>query len=181
MSYDIHEFYVQPLTNVYFEMAGALLLWTLLMLLLKGKAGKIVAVTGAVLALCLILFFTLARSSSGVREAPFLIPLNSIGRMETNDEMYRSMVMNVALFLSFGLSLPFALPSGWKHNALLTAAAGLILSAGIEVTQYIRCIGQCDVDDVLMNTIGVALGCLSYLLVRLVRRLKNKNAERKHR
>ena len=60
--------------------------------------------------------------------------------------------LNILLFIPLGLLL------GRKQ----AIAIGLMLSAGIELTQYVFRLGVCELDDVLNNTIGAAIGALLY-------------------
>lgn len=61
-------------------------------------------------------------------------------------------VLNILLFIPLGLLL------GRKQ----AIAIGLMLSAGIELTQFIFRLGYCELDDVLNNTIGAAIGSLLF-------------------
>ncbi len=72
------------------------------------------------------------------------------------------MLMNIFLFVPLGLALPFTLPAKWKHNFLWAILIGLAFSCIIEALQYILALGRCEIDDVIMNTIGVAIGALAY-------------------
>ena len=79
---------------------------------------------------------------------------------------------NVLAFLPFGFFLPFL----WKRfrrfyrTVLATACFSLI----VEVLQLITRVGSCDVDDVLLNTLG---GVIGYLLFMLVRWLTERHAQ----
>lgn len=49
-----------------------------------------------------------------------------------------------------------------------------IIVTGLEIFQFITCLGYLDIDDITMNTFGCLLGCLSYyLLVFICRKAKN--------
>ena len=62
--------------------------------------------------------------------------------------------LNILLFIPFGFPLG---DKGWK--AILY---GFLLSAFIELIQYIAVLGYCEADDVLNNTIGTVIGALLY-------------------
>jgi len=94
-----------------------------------------------------------------------LIPFKSFQEAKIQPELYRSMLMNVFLFVPIGLTLPFAL-GGRRMSVGITIAAALAFSAGIEYLQYRYALGRCEVDDIIMNTLGASLGCLSYSLCR---------------
>ena len=64
--------------------------------------------------------------------------------------------LNILLFVPLGFLV------GNKRIILI----GLLLSAGIELTQFVFELGVCELDDVLNNTIGAAVGCLIATLLR---------------
>lgn len=82
---------------------------------------------------------------------------------------------NVVGFMPFGFFLPIVSRRGkkWYNNWLL----GFLLSLCIETTQLVFKVGSFDVDDLLLNTIGVILGYFVYQVVqkaRIRRRLRGK-------
>ena len=95
-----------------------------------------------------------------------LTPFSSFQRAIEQPEMYRSMLMNVFLFVPLGMSLPFVLPVRWKHTMIITVLLAFILSVGIESLQYILSIGRCEVDDVIMNMLGAFIGSCAFLKIR---------------
>ena len=103
MNQIIHDFYVQPMQQVYLEAAGMYLLWTIAMLLLRGKAKRFVARIGVLLAVALILVFTLWRRSKGEAAELLLTPFVSFAKAQTQPEYYRTMFMNILLFVFFVL------------------------------------------------------------------------------
>lgn len=67
---------------------------------------------------------------------------------------------NVGAFVPFGFCVPLlgcTKPKLWK-----AFISSLGLSAAIELTQLLSKIGCCDVDDILMNTLGGVIGYLFY-------------------
>ena len=77
--------------------------------------------------------------------------------------LYEETKLNVLLFIPLGLLLPivvFEFDALWK--VLLT---GFIISIIIETVQYVSHLGWFDIDDVLMNTIGVCIGYLEFKLL----------------
>lgn len=91
-----------------------------------------------------------------------LTPFYSFVEAKTEPEIYRSMLMNVFLFVPLGLTMPFALPSKWKHRRLITIIFAFLLSGGIEFLQYRYSLGRCEVDDVICNTLGAVIGTLQF-------------------
>ncbi len=72
---------------------------------------------------------------------------------------------NVVVFIPFGMFLPFI----WKRfrNFADTFLAGFLFSLGIEVFQLFSAFGAFDVDDVLLNVVGVIGGYLIFMLLSL--------------
>ena len=81
--------------------------------------------------------------------------------------------MNALLFVPLGLSMPYCLSKKpYKRNVFITIGFAAVLSAGIEFLQYCYRLGRCETDDVIANTLGAAIGTLSYLLYMKI--LKNQ-------
>lgn len=81
---------------------------------------------------------------------------------------------NIGMFLPLGAFLPVLWPrlqSAWK-----TCGIGLISIVLVEICQLFTLRGRCDVDDVLLNMLGIAMG---YALWRIVRYFQRKR--KKHR
>ncbi len=63
---------------------------------------------------------------------------------------------NVVLFVPLGVFLPGIWPRMRKFFVfVLTVVAGII---GVEILQLLTLLGSCDVDDLLLNVAGAALG-----------------------
>lgn len=161
LSIVFHRIYVQPLHIIGALMIVLLVLWVVL----AEKAGGRLwwklfngAVFGA--AAAVILYMTVyARGESP--QAPVLIPFYSFVEARVQPEFYRSMLMNVFLFEPIGLSLPNILPQK-AHPVVLTVLFAMLLSIGIEAAQFYFSLGRCETDDVIMNTLGAAIGGLAY-------------------
>lgn len=90
-----------------------------------------------------------------------LVPLVTLAR-----EDQRTSLLNVLLLVPFGFGLPFLA----KLHAKQVVAAGALLSAAIELLQLLT--GQltdmtfrvADVNDVIFNTIGAAIGYWAYAM-----------------
>lgn len=67
-------------------------------------------------------------------------------------------LLNVILFVPFGILVPFIWPNGSKYTVL----SGLSFSFLIEISQLFN-IRQTDIDDLILNTFGTLIG---YLLFR---------------
>ena len=79
----------------------------------------------------------------------------------TNWAELRNIILNILLFIPFGYLLPVHLPRlRWWQVILL----GLAFSLTIELLQLITKLGYADVDDLINNTLGAAIGWLCYKL-----------------
>ncbi|MBQ3262803.1 MAG: VanZ family protein [Oscillospiraceae bacterium] len=94
-----------------------------------------------------------------------------------SDPMYHraavvNLIGNVVMFIPLGFGLPWAnapLRRFWKT---LLVSAGIIIL--VEITQLITLLGHCDVDDLILNLIGVSIG---YTLYALFYKLGIRNEE----
>lgn len=167
-------FYGLSLYCIVWIMIFVLLLWTALEYLFRQKLQKqhlwkICNATLVLGTLIAILAVTLSSRDSAAAQV-CLIPFNSFERARIEPEIYRSMLMNVFLFFPFGLTFPHALPDKCRHKALTAILFSLLLSVSIEALQYYFCLGRTETDDVLCNTLGCAIGTISYILATSVKR-----------
>ncbi len=79
------------------------------------------------------------------------------------DTMFKNIFGNIVFFVPFGLLFPLMF---CKMNTWKTILAGFILSLLFEITQYVTDTGGADVDDLILNTCGVILGALFFLMLR---------------
>lgn len=77
---------------------------------------------------------------------------------------------NVVGFLPFGFMIPLLYKKARKWYIVLLLS--LEFSVIIEVLQLITKVGSCDVDDVILNTLGGVLGFCCYLAMNRIRRKK---------
>ena len=102
---------------------------------------------------------------------PQLVPLwNMVVNLRDGDRALATLAGaagNVALFLPLGFLLPLLAP--WFDRWWRTVGAGFALSAAIELSQVaFPGVRRPDVNDVLMNTLGAAIGFLAHRLVATV-------------
>jgi len=102
-----------------------------------------------------------------------LIPFATIGRylrfLQTQQgDLLRHAIINLAgnivMFVPLGFFLPCSFPKLRTFLRLLPAAAGMILA--VEVIQLFTLMGSCDIDDLLLNLIGIFIGYLGFYLLR---------------
>ncbi|MBE6023808.1 MAG: VanZ family protein [Cellulosilyticum sp.] len=88
------------------------------------------------------------------------VPLKEIWIWMVNGRwwhLFYNVIGNCAWFVPLGLILP-ALYRGYRKHLWRTVFIGLIVSTFIEILQFILCTGVTDIDDVIFNTIGTAMG-----------------------
>ncbi len=115
-----------------------------------------------VLWLFLIFYATLGNRSVELQNGVHMIPLYSyyLVIQGAESEILRSAFMNVVLFYPAGLlagAVGLQRWKAWKRILLLTAA-GCCMSILIEVVQYSWQLGLAEVDDIIHNTLGTAIG-----------------------
>ena len=76
---------------------------------------------------------------------------------------------NVAMFVPLGALLPWVFPRLRRLSRCLLVALGLLVL--MEITQLFTLLGSGDVDDLILNLLGVLLG---YALFRLAARLRRR-------
>lgn len=67
---------------------------------------------------------------------------------------------NVAAFFPFGFILPII--GKQKRSLWKVTVLGFLLSLTVELLQLISRVGSCDVDDLILNTLGAFLGYLAF-------------------
>ena len=171
-----HSIYVLDISTILITIPVLLLVWSVISAAFYNQM-RIIGAVLAVIAVGAIVYVTII--SRGESEAGVdLIPFSSFERAKIQPEMFRSMLMNVFLFVPLGLSLPYVFGGGTAKRILLTILIGFLLSATVEAIQYFGHLGMAETDDVICNTLGTAIGSCAYLLSLLWRK-KKKKKERK--
>ena len=80
---------------------------------------------------------------------------------EYNNEFYREMFMNALLYFPLGLTVS-VLAGPWS------ILAGFLFSMSVELWQYCAGTGNAQGTDVIMNTLGCAIGALPYIIVKIL-------------
>ena len=100
-------------------------------------------------------------------EEPHVVPFETIktyvaNAQAVNDWFFKNLACNILMFIPFGLLLPlFAM----KRRVWHIVFAGVSTAGLIEVVQLITKFGIFDVDDIILNTVGVVVGFLLYKLI----------------
>ena len=169
--------YAQPLRRIVIVMAALVMLWAAGRYL-AGKhrwwrafnAAVFLGITGV------ILYMTVFARGENPQPAA-LMPFSAFAEAKIQPELYRSMLMNVLLFEPIGLSLPHLLPKK-IHPVRAAIAFAMLLSIGIEISQFRFGLGRCEVDDVIMNTLGAVIGTAAYGLAALMPEVLFRRSER---
>ena len=138
---------------------------TLLSLLASKKISKAIYFIMFAASTIAIVFFTITNRSSSAEHTARLIPFASF--KNAGYGAYQSMWLNAFFFLPLGLSLPYLLPEKIKRKVLSTILISAAFSLCIEAVQFIFKLGLCETDDVIINTLGAAIGTLSYIFAHV--------------
>ena len=93
----------------------------------------------------------------------------SIGQMfasftgEEGADRLMHFLLNTVMFVPFGFL--FCLINPAKYKSLKWTFVGLYASLMIETTQLLSQNGECDIADLISNTLGMALGLLLYIII----------------
>lgn len=82
---------------------------------------------------------------------------------------FNNIIGNIFVFAPFGYLIPFLYKKCEKWK--IVAAIGLFASLFLELSQYFLYLGSADIDDVILNLLGVALG---FLFFRGIRKITDK-------
>lgn len=82
--------------------------------------------------------------------------------------VFANLAGNVIIFIPFGIFLPMA---SKYRDFIATCGYSFILSLMVELFQLVTRIGSFDVDDLLLNTLGGALGYIIMVLCCVIRRV----------
>lgn len=144
-----------------------IVVWIMCGYKLPSKIFRICSVLMLILGLVIIVCYTLiGRPISSHRV--ILVPFITLQWAISNPEYYRTLFLNILLFLPLGLGLAGVLYSKVSYSIciMIMLTAGFFLSAGIELMQYYFSIGDTEVDDVICNTGGVALAVVALKILK---------------
>lgn len=83
---------------------------------------------------------------------------------------------NILMFLPFGILFPSIFSWKMPGNTGRCVLAALVFSVSLEAVQWATERGHCQLDDVVMNTLGALAGCcllsLWHLMVAIIKRLR---------
>ncbi len=126
----------------------------------EGAARFPVAVYAVYFAILLVITF-FSRESGSRRGGMDLELLSTWG---INDRNNAYVVENVLLFVPYGFLCSWAFP--WARNFFACTLFGAATSVLVECLQLVTARGYFQIDDILTNILGTAVGFLLYLPVR---------------
>jgi len=101
-----------------------------------------------------------------------LVPLETVGRFvrsmlhPRNDraffEAVKNLGGNVILFVPFGFFIPAVF--GKMKKSVFTVLSGALCIAAVELVQLFTLLGKCDIDDLILNVIGISIGRFVFYL-----------------
>lgn len=92
-----------------------------------------------------------------------------LGTWGSSAQSHAYVVENIIMFLPFGILLPLIMPFFRKHPCLCVFL-GAACSVSLETAQFITKRGHCQLDDVVMNTLGMFMG---WLLIKIGSTIKS--------
>lgn len=99
------------------------------------------------------------------------IDMTLFGTWGETPQAHAFVIENILLFVPFGILYPVAVPGRWKYFTVLT---GMIISVVIETVQLITQRGYCQLDDVVMNTLGSLVGYVIFVIARSISAISHK-------
>ena len=118
----------------------------------------------------LILSATVLARSSHVLYRCELIPFVTYKKALYSADFRWEIISNVIMFIPIGFLVPFSIKKSVSLVRLffLTILYGLLISIGIEILQFITKKGLAETDDLISNSIGIAIGFTCSVLMKLI-------------
>ena len=98
-----------------------------------------------------------------------LIPFRNISvqiRRITQWWALKNLLGNIVPFVPFGFLLPIAYRK--FNSAIKVLSTGFVSILSIEIFQFFTKLGSFDVDDIILNMIGIICGYLMFLLIKCI-------------
>lgn len=162
MSRIINWFNYWPLYEVITPFVIVILLWCILDKLLKGRENDIKDRVFLCLSVGAILFGTVFSRNPGSTSI-CVIPFYSFVLAKEFETVYRSILLNVCIFIPLGISLCGVLKTKSKWKTIVFA---FLFSLLIESVQYFFCLGRAEIDDLIFNVLGAVIGMVIYKICK---------------
>lgn len=86
-----------------------------------------------------------------------------LARWNENDAQKAFLIANIIMFIPLGILLPMV--GKWARHIMLSLPVAMLSSICIEAVQLKYQLGYCQLDDVVVNTIGFLIGFLIFLMI----------------
>lgn len=86
-----------------------------------------------------------------------------LARWSENDAQKAFLIANIIMFIPYGILLPMV--GKWTKHILVSLPIAMLSSIAIEAVQLKYQLGYCQLDDVVVNTLGFLIGFLIYLII----------------
>ena len=101
-------------------------------------------------------------NASGILLTPFSMVFKYLNGEKSLKSLLINYIGNIGLFLPLGLLLPAIFK---KPNFLKVFLTGFVLIISLELLQYVSSSGFLDIDDIILNTLGLIIGEVIYLYI----------------
>ena len=156
--------YNTPIHMIFLYIFICVLLWTTLSFLIKNKKiWKTINLVLGALYLISVLYITIFSRTTSYREVSWT-PFHSLYLATEYPDIYNEIAMNIIMFTPLGLVFPYIFDRTCGVSVLLSVAICCAISVIIELCQFVFMLGRCELDDVIANTLGAFLGCVSYII-----------------
>ena len=133
----------------------------------QTKKQRVICLIIFTLYILTVLYLTIFRFNFWYSERKLnltlFVSLIKVFRNADIGEFLRLLLGNIGWFVPFGFLFPILLK---RKNPFITICAGLLFSIFIEVTQFVSYKGVAELDDLILNTLGAAVGYLLYWFLR---------------
>lgn len=86
-----------------------------------------------------------------------------LARWSENDAQKAFLIANIIMFIPYGILLPMVCK--WTQHIMISLPIAMLSSIAIEAVQLKYQLGYCQLDDVVVNTVGFLIGFLIYLII----------------
>lgn len=112
-----------------------------------------------------VLSITLIDRTAGLRRHVFRPMWELRSMLQSGNYTYWSGQIGGNLIMLFPLGFLLPIISDRFRNIRAAAAAGFVFSLFIEFSQYYTGRGLFESDDIIHNTVGACIGCITYVLI----------------
>ena len=131
------------------------------------KAFRILLILVGLLYVGVIIRFVLFKDGFRADNREIILkPFNMLRKYQAGQKSLSLLAINylgnIGMFVPFGILLPAIFQ---KLNYVWVVIIGCLSAIGIEIVQYLTASGYTDIDDVILNTLGVAIGAFLFFVV----------------